>query len=92
MVSGMKDKKIIFWVIKLIILTIAIYWFMSDGFQTDVGTSIIQETGSIQESKIFWILAVIVIVYFIFVILRGFYNRNTNKPKDKFYKQYRELK
>lgn len=92
MVIGMKDKKIIFWIVKLVILTLAIYWFMSDGFQMNVGTSIIQETGSIQESKAFWVLAVVVIVYFVFVIVRGLYNRNTNKPKDKFYKQYRELK
>jgi hypothetical protein len=88
----MKDKVI--WVLKLVALTAAIFWFMTKGFTISVGESILGSSdvpsGSSSQSNILY--AFIIIAFVAVMIIKQAYDTNVHKPKSRSYKKYKEIK
>ena len=72
----MKNQKVaIGWIIKLLLLTGAIYWFMTKGFTTTVGEGFgIKSNPSLSFNEILMYI-LMVIVYLGFVVARIIYNK-----------------
>lgn len=81
------------WLIKLFVLTASIYWFMSDGLQKDVSTSIgLSKSGNQSDVYNSLPLLIIIIGYLGFTFVRSIYRRNVNRPKSEGFKKYQKLK
>lgn len=84
----MNKERIIWWV-KLIALTLAIFWFITDGLTQTASESF---GINVNTGKAPMWLIILFLGYVIFIGVRGYYNKSVNKPKDDVYKKYRELK
>lgn len=76
------------WILKLSVLTLSIFWFITDGFTTSASKTFGINLEGRETPE--W-LVYILIAYLIFSCIRSIYNKNINKPKDDIYKKYREL-
>lgn len=88
----MRNKAKLGWFLKLLVLTAAIYWFMSDGLKEDVSTQLgIIPKGSSAGGGSFWLL-VLILAYLGFTLIRSVYRRRVHKPKSNGYKIYQKLR
>ena len=88
----MSHKEKLSWLIKLLVLTAAIYWFMSDGVPEEVSDQVgITAGGSSAGGGSFWLL-VLILAYLGLTLLRSIYRRKVHKPKSNGYKAYQKLK
>ena len=86
------NKNRALWLLKLSALTLAIYWFMSDGFQSSVsqGTGI-RTLHTVNEGAGLWV-ALLAGAYLVFALMRSIYRRNVRRPKSEGFKKFQRMK
>lgn len=94
-------KRILIWFGKLVILTAAIYWFMTKGLTISVGESVgLGASGTSAVSSPQGdspdisapLYAGLLIAFLAFAIGRSIYEKHVSKPKSEMYKRFRDLK
>ena len=83
-------NKKIQWLFKLSILTFAIYWFITDGFTSSASQVFLIAPETVGNNVLMQVLFWITITYLLFTVIRGYYRRNSTKPKSDIYKKYQE--
>ena len=80
------------WLCKLVILTAAIYWFMSDGLQTSVFQQMTISADTAKDSPFSKALLLLLLAYLGFCAIRGIYRRKVRRPKSDGFKKYQKLR